>query len=416
MTQGKELLLEMFREGLAAASPLVCVPPALPKPPKGRTVVVGAGKAGGSMALAFERNWPGPFEGLVVTRYGCKCDTKRLEVVEAAHPVPDEAGRQAARRIKEAVTGLGPDDLVVCLMSGGASALLTWPAEGISFEEKRDINRQLLMCGANIHEMNCVRKHLSAIKGGRLAAAAFPARVVTLAISDVVGNDPATIGSGPTVGDPSTLEMAREIIARYGLKCPPSVTAHLASASSETPKPGDAVFARAEYHLVASPVLTLDAAARVAEGNGYRVVNLGDAIEGDADEVGREQAAMALAALAKGERVCILSGGETTVVVRGKGKGGRNSEYLLAFTKAVGGAKGIDAIACDTDGVDGSEENAGALTSPDTLRLAAANGLDIDAYLANNDAYSYFQAVDSLVETGPTMTNVNDFRAILVSP
>jgi hydroxypyruvate reductase len=368
------------------------------------------------MALAFERHWAGPIEGLVVTRYGAKCPTERLEVVEAAHPVPDEAGRQAARRIKEAVTGLGADDLVVCLMSGGASALLTWPADGISFEEKRDINRQLLMCGANIHEMNCVRKHLSAIKGGRLTAAAYPAHVVTLAISDVVGNSPATIGSGPTVGDPSTLAMANEIIARYGIKCPPSVTAHLARASSETPKPGAPILARSEYHLIASPVLTLDAASQVAERNGYRVVNLGDAIEDDADLVGREQSAMALAALNRGERVCILSGGETTVVVRGKGKGGRNSEYLLSLTKAVGGAKGIYGLACDTDGVDGSEENAGAVMTPDTLRLAAAKGMDIDAYLANNDAYSFFEAIDGLVVTGPTMTNVNDFRAILVNP
>jgi hydroxypyruvate reductase len=314
------------------------------------------------------------------------------------------------------VQGLSADDLLVCLISGGGSALLALPAAGIGFAEKREINRQLLHTGADIAEINCVRKHLSAIKGGRLAAAAAPARVIALAISDVVGNDPATIASGPTVPDPSTLAMAREVIARYGVACPPAVTAHLADPASETPKPGDPRLSRSEYELVGSPVATLEAAAKIAAEAGYAVRNLGDSISGFSHVAAKEQAQMALEAKRKGGKVCILSGGETTVQVRGHGRGGRNSEFLLALAVETRGEAGITAIACDTDGIDGTEDNAGALLEPEHWRRAAELGLSPAAYLADNDAYSFFEALSALVVTGPTLTNVNDFRAILVDP
>jgi len=314
------------------------------------------------------------------------------------------------------VQDLSADDLVVCLISGGGSALLALPGEGIAFETKRDINMQLLLCGADIAEINCVRKHLSAIKGGRLAAAAAPARVLTLAISDVVGNDPATIASGPTVPDPSTLGMAREIVARYGLACPPEVAARLADPAAETPKPGDPCLARAEYRLIGSPVASLAAAAELAEKAGYAVVDLGDGIAGDAHVVARAQAEMARAAKKRGEKTCILSGGETTVQVQGSGRGGRNTEYLLAFALALAGEPGIFALACDTAGIDGTEDNAGAVYVPELWTRARTLDLSAESFLADNDAYGFFQALDALVETGPTLTNVNDFRAILVDP
>ncbi|MGE4527058.1 MAG: glycerate kinase [Rhodospirillaceae bacterium] len=417
VTPQETLLRSLFMAGLHAASPELCLAPHVPAPAAGRTIVVGAGKAAGSMALAFEKRWTGDrLEGLVVTRYGHACPTRKIEVVEAAHPVPDAAGRQAAERMLAMVQGLSADDLVVCLISGGGSALLALPAPGISFEAKRDINMQLLLCGADIGEINCVRKHLSAIKGGRLAAAAAPARVLTLAISDVVGNDPATIASGPTVPDPSTLAMARDIVARYKLACPPEIAARLADPAAETPKPGDPRLARAEYRLIGSPVASLEAAAALAADAGYKVVNLGDGIEGDAHDVAREQAEMALAAKRRGIKTCILSGGETTVQVKGSGRGGRNTEYLLAFTLALAGEPGIFALACDTDGIDGTEDNAGAFYVPDHWDQAQSLGLSPADYLTNNDAYGFFQAIDALVETGPTLTNVNDFRAILVDP
>lgn len=416
-TPHARLLRHMLDAGLAAAAPEICLAPQIPEPPAGRTVVVGAGKAAGAMARAFETHWSGGLlDGLVVTRYGHGCPTRMIEVVEAAHPVPDAAGRAAAARMLAMVGGLSADDLVVCLISGGGSALLALPAEGVDFEAKREINRALLRSGADIAEINCVRKHLSAIKGGRLAAAAAPARVVTLAISDVVGNDPATIASGPTAPDPTTLAEARAILDKYRIACPPAVRDHLADPASETPKPGDPRLARSEYHIVGSPAASLKAAAETAASAGYRVVDLGDGVEGCAHAVGREQAHMALDFLGRGEKVCILSGGETTVEVKGAGRGGRNSEFLLGFAIAAAGQPGIWALACDTDGIDGTETNAGAWTGPDQWRRRGELGLDPRAFLAENDAYGYFERVGGLVITGPTLTNVNDLRVVLVDP
>jgi glycerate 2-kinase len=412
----RALLRRMFDAAVAAADPAKCLPPHLPPPPKGRTVVVGAGKAAASMARAVERHWPGPLEGLVVTRYGHGVATTQIEVVEASHPVPDAAGRAAAGRILRAVQGLGPDDLVLVLISGGASALLSAPAEGLTLEDKQAVNRALLRSGARIDEMNCVRKHLSAIKGGRLAAAAAPARLLTLAISDVPGDDPAVIGSGPTVADPTSFADARVIVEKYGIELPPQVAERLRRAEDETPKPGDPRLARAETVLVATPAMALAAAAEVAQAAGYAALVLGDALEGEARDLGAAHAGLARAEAAAGRRTALLSGGETTVTVRGQGRGGRNAEYLLGLVLALDGAAGIHAIACDTDGIDGTEDNAGALAGPDTLARARALGLDPAALLARNDAYGLFQALGDLVFSGPTLTNVNDFRAILVDP
>jgi len=410
------LLRKLFDAAVAAADPAHCLPPHLPVPPKGRTVVGGAGKAAAAMARAVETHWQGPLEGLVVTRYGHGLPTSRIEVIEAAHPVPDAVGRAAAGRILRAVQGLAEDDLVLVLISGGASALLSLPAEGLTLEDKQAVNRALLRSGAPIGEMNTVRKHLSAIKGGRLATAAAPARVLTLAISDVPGDDPAVIGSGPTVADPTTFAEARAILEKRGVKVPAAVARRLAQASDETPKPGDPRLARADTVLIATPALALEAAARVAERAGYEARILGDALEGEARELGGEHAALARLALSEGKRLALLSGGETTVTVRGQGRGGRNAEYLLGLALALDGAAGICAIACDTDGIDGTEDNAGALVTPDTLARARAQGLDPVALLAGNDAYGLFQALGDLVLSGPTLTNVNDFRAILIDP
>ncbi|HYM30134.1 MAG TPA: glycerate kinase [Candidatus Cybelea sp.] len=416
MGDERTLLCTLFDAAVRAADAATCLPPHLPEPPKGRTLVVGAGKGAASMAVAVERHWPGPLQGLVVTRYGHGAPASRIEVVEASHPVPDAAGTEAAKRILAMVQGLSADDLVLCLVSGGGSALLAMPAPGLSLADKQAVTRALLRSGANIGEINCVRKHLSAIKGGRLGAAAAPARVVTLAISDVPGNDPATIASGPTVPDPTTFAEARAILAKYRIAGPPAVLAHLAAAREESPKPGDPRLARAEFRIVATPGGALDAAGAVARDAGFAPEILGDALEGEARELGTAHAALALARAKAGSRVCILSGGETTVTVKGKGRGGRNAEYLLALTLALDGAPGIHAIACDTDGIDGSEDNAGAIAGPNSLRRAAALGMDARARLADNDAYGFFSALGDLVVTGPTRTNINDFRAILVAP
>ena len=385
--------------------------------------MVGAGKAAAAMARAVETHWHAPLSGVVVTRYGHGLPLKRIEVVEASHPVPDEAGQKAASRILESVRNLTPDDQVLCLMSGGASALLALPAGGVTLDDKRVVTRALLKCGATIAEINCVRKHLSAIKGGRLAAAAFPARVVTLAISDVPGDDPAVIGSGPTVPDPSTFAEARAILAKYAIKSPPAVASRLAQSSDETPKPGDPRLARARYHLIATPQMSLEAAAKFASRRGVTPVILGDAIEGEAREVALVHAGIARA-LAQVHFRCggkspvlpavLLSGGETTVTVKGKGRGGRNAEFLLALALDLKSHPQIHAIACDTDGIDGSENNAGAIYGPDSLARAAKLGLDLKAKLAENDAWGAFDALHDLIVTGPTRTNVNDFRAILV--
>jgi glycerate 2-kinase len=353
-----------------------------------------------------------------VTRYGHAVPCLSVEVVEAAHPVPDAAGRDAARRILEAAGSAGPDDLVLCLISGGASALLALPAAGLSLEDKQAVNRALLASGADITQMNAVRKHLSAIKGGRLAAAAHPARVVSLLISDVPGDDPAVIGSGPTVADPTTFADARAILREYGIEPPASVREHLAAARDETPKPGDPRLAGAKAIIVARPQASLEAAAARARAAGVAPIILGDALEGEAREVAKVLAGIALQVRRHGQPAppaCVLlSGGETTVTVRGKGRGGRNAECLLALALHLNGAAGLSALAADTDGIDGSEDNAGALALPDSLARARAKGLDAKAMLADNDGYGFFAALGDLVITGPTLTNVNDFRAILI--
>ncbi len=415
--QPVELLKAMFKAGVDAALPSLCVPPHLPPKPKGRTVIIGAGKASGAMAKALEDAWDGPLEGLVVTRYGYRVPTDRLEVVEAAHPVPDAAGQDAARRIHRLVQGLTKDDLVLCLISGGGSALLALPAEGVTLEDKQAVNKALLKSGATITEMNTVRKHLSAIKGGRLAAAASPAKVVALMISDVPGDDPSIIASGPTVPDPSTNKDALGIIAKYAIDVPASVRRCLETVE-ETPKPGDPRLANVENIMVATPQASLEAAAEVARKAGVTPVILGDSIEGESRDVALVHAGIARQCALRGqpaEPPCVLiSGGETTITLKGSGKGGRNSEFLLALAIALQGMPGIYALAGDTDGIDGSEDNAGAILTPDTLARAEKAGLNAKAMLADNDPYSFFKGIGDLLETGPTLTNVNDLRAILI--
>jgi glycerate 2-kinase len=414
----RELLRRMFDAAVAAASPELCVPKHLPAPPTGRTVVVGAGKAAAAMAAAVEASWSSPLAGLVVTRYGHSVPCRHIEVIEAAHPVPDAAGHGAARRILDQVRGLTPDDLVLCLLSGGGSSLLVLPAPGISLEDKQAINRALLRCGAPIGEMNCVRKHLSAIKGGRLAVAAAPAPVVSLMISDVPGDDPSVIASGPTVPDATTAADAIAILQKYRIEIPRAVLKHLQGPSAETPKPGDPRFREVSNRVIATPQDALEAVSQVAQTAGFRPVILGNAIEGEARDVGLVHAGIAKQVAGFGQPVeppcALISGGETTVTVRGSGHGGRNAEFLLSLAVALDGRAGIAAIAADTDGIDGSEDNAGALLLPDTIERAARVGLDPKAHLANNDAYPIFARLGDLVVTGPTRTNVNDFRAILI--
>ena len=415
-------LRRLFDAAVRAADPRAILAGHLPEKPKGRVVVVGAGKSAAVMAAALEDAWPDvPLSGLVVTRYGHAVPTRKVEVVEASHPVPDAAGEKAAARLLQIVQGLTEDDLVLALISGGGSALLGLPAPGLTLADKQAVNRALLASGATIQEMNCVRRHLSAIKGGRLAAAAHPARVVTLAISDVPGDDPTVIASGPTVPDPSTFAEARAIVAHYGIDLPPAVAAHLQAAAEETPKPGDPRLARAEFHLIATPQMALEAAAAEARTIGLTPLLLGDALEGEAGILGTALAGIALSVRRHGHPLpapCVLlSGGETTVTIRpgqGTGRGGRNGECLLGFTLATAGAPGIWALMADTDGIDGSEENAGALMTPGTLSRAGAAGLDARALLAGHDSHGLFHALGDTIITGPTLTNVNDFRAILI--
>jgi glycerate 2-kinase len=411
------LLKAMFQAAVDAALPALCVPAHLPPRPKGRTVIIGAGKASGAMAKALEDSWDGPLDGLVVTRYGYRVPTERLEVVEAAHPVPDAAGRDAARRIYDLVQGLSKDDLVLCLISGGGSALLALPADGVTLEDKQAVNKALLKSGATISEMNTVRKHLSAIKGGRLAAAASPAKVVALMISDVPGDDPSIIASGPTVPDPSTNNDALGIIEKYAIAVPASVT-HVLRTGDETPKPGDPRLAAVENIMIATPQASLEAAAEVARKAGVKPVILGDSIEGESRDVALVHAGIARQCALRGQPEvppCVLiSGGETTITLKGKGKGGRNTEFLLAMAIALDGMPGIYALAGDTDGVDGSEDNAGAIITPDTLARAEAAGLNAKAMLADNDPWTFFKGIGDLLMTGPTLTNVNDFRAVLI--
>jgi hydroxypyruvate reductase len=413
----RELLEAMFRAAVEAALPSLCVPANLPPRPKGRTIIIGAGKASGAMAKAVEDSWDGPLEGLVVTRYGYRVPTTRLEVVEAAHPVPDAAGREAAKRIFDLVQGLTKDDLVLCLISGGGSALLALPPEGLTLEDKQAVNKALLKSGATISEMNTVRKHLSAIKGGRLAAAASPAKVVALMISDVPGDDPSIIASGPTVVDPSTNADALGIIEKYSIEIPKAVRERLRNAD-ETPKPGDYRLAFVENIMIATPQASLDAAAEVARRAGVTPVILGDSIEGESRDVALVHAGIARQCAMRGQPEappCVLiSGGETTITLKGKGKGGRNTEFLLALAIALNGMEGIYAVAGDTDGVDGSEDNAGALIDPTTLARAAKAGINAKAMLADNDPWNFFNKIGDLLVTGPTLTNVNDFRAVLI--
>ncbi len=409
----RQFLLALFDAAIAAALPAHIVPPHLPAPPRGRTLVLGAGKASAAMAKAVEDNWSGALSGLVVTRYGHAVPCKRIEIVEASHPVPDQNGEDAARRMLALAETAGPDDLALCLISGGGSALLSLPAPGLTLADKQAVNRALLASGAPIGDMNVVRKHLSAIKGGRLAAAAWPAPLVSLIISDVPGDDPSLIASGPTVPDPSTFADARDVVARYHIALPPAVAAYLAAGIDETPKPGDPRLAKAITTIIASARGSLEAAAAMAQTMGVTPVILGDAIEGEAREIGRSMAEEALRRRGSGPLV-LISGGETTVTVRGKGRGGRNTEFLAGLAARLGGAAGIFAIAGDTDGIDGSEDNAGAIVTPDTLARGRSLGRDINAALDGNDVYPYFEALGDLVVTGPTLTNVNDFRAILV--
>jgi len=419
-TEPRALLRAMLDAAIAAALPERCIPGKLPPPPRGRTIVVGAGKASAAMAATLERHWQHELAGLVVTRYGHAVPCQRIEIVEAAHPIPDAAGRAAAQRILQMVQGLSGDDLVICLISGGASALLALPAPGLRFEDKQAVNRALLRSGANIAEMNCVRKHLSAIKGGRLATAAHPARVVSLLISDVPGDDPAVIGSGPTVPDPTTFTDARAVLKKYAIREPASVLTHLNRAADETPKPADPRLTGNQTVMLATPQNALLAAAEVARKAGVTPVILGDGIEGEAREVASVMAGIARQVARYGQPApapCVLlSGGETTVTVRGNGRGGRNAEFLLALAVALDAHPGIHAIAADTDGIDGTEHNAGCILAPDSLARAEGHGIRAKAALADNDGYGFFRLLDDLVVTGPTFTNVNDFRAILVLP
>ncbi len=409
-------LHDLFHAGLAAADPLKIVPPHLPPPPKGRLIVIGAGKASAAMAQATENHYLSRgivVEGLVVTRYGYGMATRHIEIVEAAHPVPDDAGEQACLRMLELLRGLTADDLVLCLISGGGSALLSLPAPCLDSAEKRDINKFLLRSGAPIYEMNCVRKHLSRVKGGHLALAAAPAAIVTLIISDVPGDDPHIVASGPTLPDPTTGQDALAVIDKYGIPVSQSVRDWLADPSHETPKPD--MFPGGDVRIIAKAQDALDAAAAFATRQGVHAHILGDDIEGDARETGVAHVHIAKSYHARPPFV-LLSGGETTVTVTGNGRGGRNSEYILAAALESAGSQKLYGIACDTDGIDGSEHNAGAFFTPHTLKIAAEKGCDLYASLDNNDSYSFFETVGGLVVTGPTFTNVNDFRALLVLP
>ena len=422
----RQLLVDSFHAAVAAADPLRIVPPQLPRPPKGRTLVVGAGKAAGSMALAVEQHWPvqAPLEGLVITRYGHGQLTNRVKVIEAGHPVPDETGRAAAMEILRAARSLGPDDLMLVLVSGGGSALLSLPAEGVSMQDLKATTRDLLRCGASIQDMNTVRKHLSAIQGGRLASACR-ASVLALIVSDVTGDDPTHIASGPCAPDPTTYADALEVLDRHGVKAPPAVRAHLArgmtGAIADTPKPGDRVFGRVENRVIATAQASLQAAARHFRDNGVTAAVLGDTVTGEASEVAKALGAIARQISAHGEPwkppVALVSGGECTVTISegGPGRGGRCTEFLLSLAIDLAGLPKVHAIACDTDGIDGTEDNAGAVLAPDALARAATLRVSAKGLLADHDSYGFFSALSDLVVTGPTRTNVNDYRAILIT-
>ncbi len=419
----RELLLGSFQVALAAADPLKIVGAHLPEPPKGRTLVVGAGKAAASMALAVEQHWPvgAPLDGLVITRYQHGLETQRITVIEAGHPVPDESGEKAAQEILHRVKTLTADDLLLVLVSGGGSSLLTLPADGIAIDDIQTLTRQLLASGAPIQEMNIVRKHLSAMQGGRLAASCR-APVLALVISDVTGDDPTHIASGPCAPDPSTYRDALDVIHRHGINPPAAIAAHLARGAAgnlpETPKPGDRLFARVENRVIATAQASLQAAAAYFRSQNIPAAVLGDSVTGEARDVAKVYGALAREVRQHSAPwrtpVALISGGECTVTVKGNGRGGRCAEFLLSLALDLNGADHIHALACDTDGIDGSEDNAGALLTPDALHRAAAMGISAAKLLDDNDGYSFFQALDNLVVTGPTRTNVNDFRVLLV--
>ncbi|MFK3966666.1 glycerate kinase [Ensifer adhaerens] len=418
ITDPRRFLEALFTSAVAAADPEKVIAANLPARPKGRTVVVGAGKGAAQMAAAFERHWDGPLSGVIVTRYGYAAPCETIEVLEASHPLPDENGLLASKRLLAEVCGLTADDLVVALVCGGGSALLPSPPPGLTLEDEIAVNRALLASGAPISAMNAVRKHVSMIKGGRLAAAAYPAKVVSLIVSDIPGDDPALVASGPTLADASTREDALTLIERYSLDLPAKVMAWINSPDSAAPSPDDPRFARNEVRLIASASVSLEAAAAEARAAGIDAIILSDAIEGEARDVGGVHAAIAREVAGRGrpftKPVVVLSGGETTVTIRGKGKGGRNSEFLLALALGIDGAKGVSALAADTDGIDGSEDNAGAFADDTTIARLAAQRLDAAAFLQKNDSWSAFDALGDLFKPGPTGTNVNDFRAILV--
>jgi hydroxypyruvate reductase len=420
----KELLVRSFHAAVAAADPLKILPAHLPSPPSGRTLVIGAGKAGASMALAVERHWPAgaPLSGVVITRHGHGLPTERIDVLEAGHPVPDEAGEAGAREILRRVKSLAPDDLLLALISGGGSALLSLPADGVRMEALKATTRDLLRSGARIEEINTVRKHLSAIQGGRLALACR-APVLALIISDVTGDDPTHIASGPCAPDPSTYADALAVLERHGIKAPEEVLEHLRRGIqgqiAETPKPADPIFSRVENRVIATARLALSAAEVFFHSHGIQTTNLGDRITGEASEVARAQERLVRQIAGRGDPtkppVAIVSGGECTVTVRGSGRGGRCSEFLLSLAIGLDGLPDVHAIACDTDGIDGSEDNAGAVLLPDSLERAAKRKVNAAKLLAGNDAYGFFSALGDLVVTGPTRTNVNDYRAILIA-
>lgn len=412
-----ELLLESYKMVVEQALPENCLPKHLPGPPKGRTYVIGAGKAAAKMAQVFEANYPGDFTGVVITRYGFVADTQKIKVLEASHPQPDQAGVDGAKEILEFLSQTSKDDLVIFLLSGGGSSLLTCPLDGVDFGELQDLNKQLLECGASIYEINCVRKHLNKLFGGRLTRAASPAKILTLAISDVAGDDPSTIASGPSVGDPSTLEDAKRIIKKYALNASKSIIQCLDNSENETPKPDDACFENSEYVLIATPEKSLKEAVNLFQKNGINAHILSSEFEGDTNECAALHTAIVKRIISKDEpfkKPCaLISGGETTVVVKGSGQGGPNTQFIL---KALMDLEDNDvyALAGDTDGIDGSMDNAGAFITPETYAIAKEKGLDIRASLDNNDSYSFFEALDSLLMPGPTHTNINDYRVFVI--
>jgi hydroxypyruvate reductase len=411
-----ELLRGLFDSAVASVAAERCLPPHLPTPPKGRTLVIGAGKAAAAMAKVVENHWPNgsPLSGIAITRYGHGVHTSTIRVIEAGHPLPDEPGEQITRAVIALTSELKHDDMLLCLLSGGGSALMAAPAPGISLNEKRQVTDDLLRSGATIAEINCVRKHLSAVKGGQLAGVAAPARVVNLMVSDVASNDPTVIASGPTVPDPTTLAEARSIIEKYRINVPPPITAHLLDADRETPKPGDPVFASSTTTVIATARDALKAAEKVARDAGYTPLILGGALEGDATTIARQHSDQVREGRQQEGPIAIISGGELTVTITGQGHGGPNQEYLLALALSLGPEGGVYALACDTDGIDGSEDNAGARITPDTLIRAQRQNLNPEAYLRENNSYEFFRLLGDLIVTGPTRTNVNDFRVILV--